>query len=145
MDALTSSPTESSPASPPTAQHTLMVVGLGDTSSAQVARVRQVLERWGSAGRHWVADPDAWRIVPVMADSPDLPCLAQQQARWGLWVDDDRQAFRRAHDTLKLLQEQPGPRQMIMLHPAPPTQGLVPNVRAVAKAVFDIDLLVVSA
>lgn len=144
-DASASSPTESSPVSPPANQHTLMVVGLGDTSGVQVARVRQVLERWASAGRHWVADPDAWRIVPIMADSPDLPCLAQHQARWGLWVDDDRQAFRRAHETLKLLQGQPVPRQMILLHAAPPTRGLVPNVRAVAKAVFDIDLLVVSA
>ncbi|TDR56147.1 hypothetical protein DFP85_10462 [Halomonas ventosae] len=122
-----------------------MVVGLADASSIQVARVRQVLDRWASAGRHWVGDPDAWRIVPVMADSPHLPYLTQHQAHWGLWVDDDRQAFRRAHDTLKLLQEQPVPRHMVLLHPAPPTQGLVPNVRAVAKAVFDINLLVVSA
>lgn len=146
----TSEPADTPPANAPTpsppqvTQHTLMVVGLRDTTGTQVARVRQVLIRWASAGRHWVGDPDTWKIVPIMADSPHLPSLAQQQARWGLWVDDDLQAFRRAHETLKHLEQQ-GPRRLILLHPQPPTRGLVPNICAVAKTVFDTDLLMVSA
>lgn len=139
----TDQPAASAP--PREALHTLLVVGLPDTSSAQTQRVRDVLARWSESGRGWVGHPETWRIIPLATASPHLPLLSQQQPRWGLWVDSDPAAFRRAHDVLKALRDNQGPRRLVVLHPLPATRGLVSNLQQMAKAFFGIDLLVVAA
>lgn len=124
---------------------TLMVLGLPGTAERHTARVTELLESWGREGRRWVGDPRAWRIVALPSNSPHLPLLAAQQSHWGLWVDDDLEAFRRGYRLLKQIAEQGGPQRMIAVHPpGVGRQGLLSNLQYVAEAYFGIELLVLA-
>ncbi|WP_245904622.1 hypothetical protein [Billgrantia lactosivorans] len=124
---------------------TLMVLGLPGTAERHTARVAELLESWAGEGRRWVGDPRTWRIVALSVNSPHLPLLAAQQARWALWVDDDLEAFRRGYRQLKQIAAQGGPRRLIAVHPpGVGRQGLLANLQYVADAYFDIELLVLA-
>lgn len=122
----------------------LLVVGLPGHSRQQLDRVREMLIHWAGEGWRWVGDPSAWKLVPVAATSAHLGLLAREQSRWALWVDRDREAFRRAYRALKCL-ESGGLRRLLLIHPPElGRRGLLDNLQQVAASDFGIDLLVLA-
>lgn len=122
----------------------LLVVGLPGHSRQQLDRVREMLAHWAGEGWRWVGDPLAWKLVPVATTSAHLGLLAREQSRWALWVDRDREAFRRAYRALRCL-EAIGPRRLLVIHPPElGRRGLLDNLREAAASDFGIDLLVLA-
>ncbi|MDY7219655.1 hypothetical protein TOI97_08780 [Denitrificimonas sp. JX-1] len=122
---------------------TLMVVGLPDESAAQVARVTAVLEAWAAAGKRWVGNPDHWRVVALDVNSEHLELLASQQSRWALWIDIDKDGFRKAYRVLQQLGLRSGPKRLLAMHPpVQSSRGLLSNVQQAAEELFGIELLV---
>ena len=130
------------PAEPPV---TLLVVGVPGAAAARPRRVQGVLARWAANGHRWVGAPTRWKVVPLEADSPHLAVLASQQSRWGLWVGDDEDAFRRAWRQLRTLREHGGPSRLLLLHDGIPSgAGLLDNLRQAALGYLQVDLLVLA-
>lgn len=129
----------------PIIEHTLMVVGAPGSSITQIARVQDWLEQWRQQGSGWVGRLDAWKIVPVAADSAGLSALAVREQRWGLWVDDGPAAFRKGFSLLAALAENGGPGRLLALHaPGMKRQGLLQNLQQAAEVYFGIELLVLA-
>ncbi|WP_240454159.1 hypothetical protein [Halomonas sp. NO4] len=127
------------------AVRTLMVLGLPGNSERQARKVTALLNAWAEEGRQWVGDPDRWRVVPLSASSSHLPVLAAEQSRWGLWVDSDEEAFRRAYRVLKQVAERGGPQRLLAVHPPDVgPKGLLDNLQRVAASYFGIELLVLA-
>ena len=121
---------------------TLLVVGL---TQRQMERARELLAHWHAEGRRWVGDPRRWQLVPVAVESPHLSLLAEQQSHWALWVEADPEAFRRAWRLLLVLAEAPGPRQLLLMHPAGLSRrGLLDNLQQAADHYLGIDLVVLA-
>lgn len=138
-------PVHSTPAPRRELDVTLLVVGVPGAASSQTRRVQGVLARWASAGQRWVGTPTRWKVVPLEADSPHLAVLASQQSRWGLWVGDDEDAFRRAWRQLRTLREHGGPSRLLLLHDGIPSgAGLLDNLRQAALGYLQVDLLVLA-
>lgn len=137
----------SSPATGAAAGHrgadtTLLVIGL---PTRQLERVRELLAHWHGEGRRWVGDPQRWKLVPVAVENPHLALLAEQQSHWGLWVEADPEAFRRAWRLLLVLAESPGPRQLLLMHPPGLSRrGLLDNLQQAAAHYLGIDLVVLA-
>lgn len=126
----------------PTVRHTLMILGLPDSSAEQTHRAWQALERWHLNGHRWVGNPYEWRVIAIEADSPHLSILAGQQSRWALWVDTDLDSFRRAYLVLRELAASGGPNRLLVLHPGIPThRGLLSNLQQAAAGFLGIELL----
>lgn len=124
---------------------TLLVVGVPGPVSSQSHRVQAVLTRWAGKGHRWVGEPSRWKVVALAADSPHLAVLASQQSRWALWVDDDGDAFRRAWQQLRTLQEHDGPRRLLVLHEGIRGHaGLLGNLRQAAAHYLQIELLLLA-
>ncbi len=127
------------------ARRTLVVVGLPGGAAARTERVHALLAHWQAQGQRWVGAAADWRVVPLDPESPHLAALATQQARWGLWVGSDAEAFRRAFAVLGRLHERRGPRRLIAVHPPGlPRRGLLDNLRQAAASRLGIDLLVLA-
>ncbi|MFO8047258.1 MAG: hypothetical protein R6U30_15540 [Halomonas sp.] len=137
------SPPPTDAAAPPQgAGTTLLVVGL---PTRQIERVRDLLAHWHGEGRRWVGDPQRWKLVPVAVEHPHLALLAEQQAHWGLWVEADPEAFRRAWWLLLVLAETRGPRQLLLMHPPGLSRrGLLDNLQQAAAHYLGIDLVVLA-
>jgi len=121
---------------------TLLVVGLPER---HLQRVRDLLAHWQQRGRRWVGDPDQWRLVPVAAESPHLPLLAEQQSHWALWVEADAEAFRRTWRLLLALAERAGPRRLLLVHPPGiDRRGLLDNLQQAAAHYLGIQLVVLA-
>ncbi|MBN7795801.1 hypothetical protein [Parahaliea mediterranea] len=127
------------------AERTLVVVGLSGAGGGDVDEVSRLLRHWAQEGRHWVGDPGDWRIVPMDVASPYIPVLANQQPRWGLWVEHDRQGFRRAFRQIQALAARGGPKRLLALHPPTlPRRGLLGNLQQAAADYFGTELLVLA-
>ncbi|MCE9663976.1 hypothetical protein LY622_11020 [Halomonas sp. M5N1S17] len=133
------------PARHSAAEATLMVLGLPGTGPRHTDKVSELFAFWAGQGRQWVGNPDAWRVVALPAGSPHLPVLAEEQARWALWVDADPEAFRRAYRVLKQVAERGGPQRLLLVHPpGVGRQGLLSNLRHAAASYLGIELLVLA-
>ena len=132
-------------AAAPAIRHILMAVGAPGGERDQVEHVRGWLSRWQARGSSWVGDVDSWAVVPVAADSDQLPTLAARAVRWGLWIEDGPSAFRRAFALLIALAENGGPTRLLALHaPGMPRAGLLQNLQQAAEAYLGIELLVLA-
>ncbi len=121
---------------------TLLVIGLPER---HLERVRGLLAHWQQRGRRWVGDPGQWRLVPVAAESPHLPLLAEQQSHWALWVEADAEAFRRTWRLLLALAERAGPRRLLLVHPPGiDRRGLLDNLQQAAAHYLGIQLVVLA-
>lgn len=124
----------------PAPDRTLIVFG-----TAQVTgQVHQTLERWHHQGHQWIGHPSRWRVLLVESGRRDLQALAHQQPRWGLWIDSDLEAFRRAFQSLRQLSEQGGPDHVLALHPGFARHGLLSNLRDAAQRYLGIRLLLIN-
>lgn len=123
----------------------VVVLGLPALDKTQTLRAVEVFQRWAEQGKKWVGDSNRWRIIPVASDYPDLAELVKPYPRWALWIDQDLDSFQRAYEALKAVHRAQGPKRMIALNPPLQSRrGLLSHVQQVAKAYFDIDLLVFS-
>ncbi len=128
--------------SAPVVRHTLMVLGLPDTSAHQCQRAWDALARWHNNGHRWIGHPDEWRVVALESSSPHLSVLADQQSRWALWVDGDLDSFRRAYVTLRELAELGRSWRLLVLHPGIPShRGFLTNLQQAAASFLGIELL----
>ncbi|HEY0287219.1 MAG TPA: hypothetical protein VGC62_09455 [Pseudomonas sp.] len=130
---------EVAPLSPPAPDRTLIL--FGPTQAAGPAH--KTLERWHQQGHQWIGHPARWRMLPVDNNHRDLQTLTRQQPRWGLWIDSDLDAFRRAFQTLRQLSEQGGPDHVLALHAGFPRQGLLNNLREAAHRYLGVRLLLI--
>lgn len=120
----------------------LMVVGLPGSRSEQTALVRGCLTRWQANGHRWVGDVARWKVVALEIDSPHLAVLASQQARWGLWVEDDSDGFRLSWNALRRLHAHGGPQRLLALHAGIPSHaGLLRNLKDAAATYLGTELL----
>ena len=130
------------PPAPPVIRHTLMVVGLPDTSAYQTQRAWETLARWHQNGHRWIGNPHEWRVVALEADSPHIGILAAQQSRWALWVEGDLDSFRRAYVTLRALMSAGQIWRLLVLHPGIPSRrGFLTNLKQSAASFLGIELL----
>ncbi|MHB0774109.1 hypothetical protein [Halomonas sp. WWR20] len=121
----------------------LMTVGLPSVSTGASQRVMQALQRWQRQGHRWVGNAHGWRVVPLDTRNPHLPTLAQQQARWALWVEHDSDGFRRAYLALKRLRLADGPSRLLVVHAGlSPASGLLKNLQQSAARYLDTELLI---
>lgn len=133
------------PVPQPRVKTVLMVVGLPGRGPRQVERVKERLAQWAALGRRWAATPDDWDVRLVMPDDPALPRLAQEQARWALWVDSSADAFTDTYRMLCQLARSGGPRRLLALHePHLPRAGLLDNLHDAAHAYIGMDLLILA-
>lgn len=115
-----------------TNRRTLMLLG----SEQEAVLAHKALERWHRQGQRWVGDPTRWRVQAV-----DKHQLEHAQSRWGIWVDSDLDAFRRAFNHLSSLRA--GPTQVLALHAGLPQAGLLNNLREAAQRYLAMRLLLI--
>lgn len=130
---------EVAPLPPPAPDRTLILFGPAQAAS----QAYKTLERWHQQGHQWIGHPARWRVLPVDNNHRDLQALTRQQPRWGLWIDSDLEAFRRAFQTLCQLSEQGGPDHVLALHAGFSRQGLLNNLREAAHRYLGIRLLLI--
>lgn len=116
-------------------QHTLLLLG----SEREAVLAQGALERWHRKGQRWVGDPTHWRVQPVDKYQHDVA-----QSRWGIWVDADLGAFRRAFSNLSALRDSGGPAQVLALHAGLPQAGLLNNLREAAQRYLAMRLLLIN-
>lgn len=132
-------------APPPVPQKPLIVIGLPSSGDQQVAKVKGRLAQWSVLGRRWAGDPDDWDIHIVKADAANLGQLKERFPRWALWINSDADAFAQMYRSLRQVQENGGPRQLLALHePNLPRRGLLDNLREAASYYLDIELLLLA-
>lgn len=125
---------------PSAPDRTLILFG----SAQKAGQAHQTLERWHQQGHQWIGHPNRWRVLPVENSRLDLHALTLQQPRWGVWIDSDLEAFRRAFRNLRQLSEQGGPDHVLALHPGFSRQGLLGNLRDAAQHYLGIRLLLIN-
>ena len=130
---------QAAPLSSPAPDRTLIL--FGPTQAAGPAH--ETLERWHRQGHQWIGHPARWRLLLVDNKHRNLQALTRQQPRWGLWIDSDLDAFRRAFQTLCQLSEQGGPDHVLALHAGFPRQGLLNNLREAAHRYLGVRLLLI--
>ena len=144
-DSLTVLPTAAqapTTAPPSVPQKPLIVIGMPNGGDQQVARVKGRLAQWAVLGRRWAGDPDDWDIHIVNAGAANLGQLKERFPRWALWINSDADAFAQMYRSLRQVQENGGPRQLLALHePDLPRRGLLDNLREAASYYLDIELL----
>ncbi|MCD6005612.1 hypothetical protein ACSTAY_00620 [Vreelandella alkaliphila] len=147
-DSLTVPPTAAqtqTTAPPSVPQKPLIVIGMPNGGDQQVARVKGRLAQWSVLGRRWAGDPDDWDIHIVNADAANLGQLKERFPRWALWINSDADAFAQMYRSLRQVQENGGPRQLLALHePNLPRRGLLDNLREAASYYLDIELLLLA-
>ncbi|MGO2007284.1 hypothetical protein [Vreelandella alkaliphila] len=146
-DSLTVPPAAQTQASAPPSvpQKPLIVIGMPNGGDQQVARVKGRLAQWSVLGRRWAGDPDDWDIHIVNADAANLGQLKERFPRWALWISSDADAFAQMYRSLRQMQENGGPRQLLALHePNLPRRGLLDNLREAASYYLDIELLLLA-
>lgn len=126
-------------------QKPLIVIGMPSSGDQQVAKVKGRLAQWSVLGRRWAGDPDDWDIHIVKADAANLGQLKERFPRWALWINSDADAFAQMYRSLRQMQENGGPRQLLALHePDLPRRGLLDNLREAASYYLDIELLLLA-
>ena len=113
---------------------TLMLLG----TAQEAALAQETLERWHRQGQRWVGDPARWRVQAVDKYHHDVA-----QSRWGIWVDADLGAFRRAFSNLSALRDSGGPAQVLALHAGLPQAGLLNNLREATQRYLAMRLLLI--
>jgi hypothetical protein len=101
------------------------------------------LQRWHQQGHKWIGHPDRWNVRPVDNTVEDLQVLARQQPRWGIWIDSEPDALRRALQSLRDLHERGGPLNLLVLHSGRCRQDRLINLRDVAQRHLGIRLLLI--
>ncbi|WP_447956874.1 hypothetical protein [Vreelandella sp. EE7] len=130
-----------SDAATPVVKTPLAVVGLPTKS---VAPVKERLGEWAELGRRWAATPESWEVIPVDASEP-LEAFCERYSRWALWVRSDADAFASMYRTLRQLNDNQGPRQLLALHePGLPREGLLDNLQKAAANYLNIELLLLA-
>jgi hypothetical protein len=120
-------------------ERTLMLFGLQQGQQ----HAHQTLMRWHQQGHRWVGQPERWRVVTVDDNSQDLPALARQQPRWGLWIDSAPDGVRQALQDLRQLHERGGPLNLLVLHTGHCRPDLLIHLRDVAWRYLGIRLLLI--
>lgn len=120
----------------------LVVIGLPRDVCDAGERVYDRMHRWARRGHAWVGYQDDWNVIAVSAGDSRFGIYASEEKRWALWIDTDTDAFRRAYQLLKLVQENGGPKRILALHdPGLDPKGLLSNLRQAATDFCGIELI----
>ncbi|WP_455921596.1 hypothetical protein [Pseudomonas putida] len=123
------------------ALQTLVVVGPPAVGGLAMAN----LQRWAAAGHAWVGDASRWRVLTVTACAAQVPDLARQHPRWGLWLGAGADDCRLAYVALRRLSQSGGPRRFLLLHdPCATRLDQVENLRRAAARFLGVQLLIVA-